>query len=673
MNPLVAPNVEGVNSERRAGYSKVMLLNDEFERALIEDTDNRARNQDNWKLYAGIDFQQWSAQSLADALMEGRYLNTYNICTHKVDSLAGAILKNPFDSDFAPVEAADAKQTYLAKQKYLSDKDVTDWDASEEDLVLGGLVYEGVEEIYIDRKVDPQGTIGFRTNLPGHVIFDPNWKTKSAKDCMKAYKAVYLLPSQIAALWPDARPYLSPQLTSQIAFGEMFDSTARGVLPHFDLIEGDGDLIKVILCYRMKEEKYFEEYDEMTGLTLPNTTDLTVKIAFLNRTNDRWSPTKVKQRPRTRLACYRTDIMPDIMLERPLSEKRTETQVGRLPFFPWAASRINGVPRGIIDLIRDIQRNINSREAWLDYIIQTQSNPGMLYDPQLFNNDQTLIDQFINMSNNPGAKIKTAPGALKRIGAPQPIAKNDYPSETQNQLSRMWDYADRISKSPAVADARTEHAGEPGYMFAQKQTLMSLQQHILFSGLKRHKGEKGEAWLEQARIQYSLGGHQRSFMAEDRKTVMYLNQRVKGSDGSERVTNDLSQLPRHKFNVTESPSGATARLISRALSTETLKVIPKESAGTRALLGTTISGTLDHLDGETRENIKEMGKIEVEQAKEGMLSNIAEFKLKRAQATVQTKNTLNPPPPGPALAQGAGGGQPPAAPPAGPPPSPGQP
>jgi hypothetical protein len=649
-------NIQALTSEQRAGYSKVMLLNDEFERSIISDTDNRARNQDNWKLYAGIDFQQWSATSLTDAIMEGRYLNTYNITTQKVDSLAGAILKNPFDSDFVPVEAGDAQLTYIAKEKYLADKELTDWESSYQELVTGGLVYEGVEEMYIDRRYDPLGTIAWRTNLPGHVVFDRTWKTVSGKDCLKAYKVCYLMPGQILALYPNARDILWPEVQRNLNFGDTFDSMAQGILPNFDLMQGDGDPIRVILCYRLVDMPVWEDYDEMTGLVLPNTNDLAVKVAFLNRTNDRWSPTKVKSRQVMKRICIRTDILPDHMLDRPLLEKKTEIQVGRLPFFPWSAARINGVPRGIVDLIRDIQRNINSSEAWIDYIIQTQSNPGQLFDPLLFNNEEPLINNFIKNSNNPGAKIRTASGAMGRIGKPESLAKNSYPTETQQKLLRMWDYADRLSKAPAVSDARTEGTGESGYLFAQKTRIAEQQQYVLFAGLKRHQGEKGEAWLTQGKTQYSHGGFQRPFMSKDGKKVMFLNQRIPTPDGGETVINDFSQLPRHRVTITESPSGVTNRLITRSTATETMKVIPPESLGTRQVLATAITETLDGMDEKQRQELKEFGDLEKEQAKETLKANIEKLKLIQLQTKEQIKLTLNPPPPTPPIIPGAGGG-----------------
>ena len=320
-----------------------------------------------------------------------------------------------------------------------------------------------------------------------------------------------------------------------------------------------------------------------------------------------------------------------------LEKKRTEVQIGRLPFFPWSASRINGVPRGIVDLIKDVQRTINYRENLVTYILQTEAHGATLLDPQLFGVDREKMNDYIQNKNNPSKTFETAAGALARGLAPVPVQKAQFPSDVVNQLTRMWDIADRISKAPAVSDARTEGSGESGYLFAQKTRLAEQQQYILFFGLKRHINEKAEAYLVQAKQQYSIGTIPREFTFNNGKESVMLNEEFSMENGQTGIKNDISQLPRHKVLVTESPSGLTNRLTARALSQELLKVLPPENIGTRQVFTNIIVKSVDNLDEKDKDRVDEFGKLEEEQARETLLANTAKMKLGRLTMEGQIK------------------------------------
>lgn len=350
-------------------------IENEFEQAVLYDYSNRQRNQANWKMYAGIDFGQYSPSELAQAQAEGRHVDTYNIVTQKVDSLAGAIIKNPFDFDFVAVEQGEAELTQAIKQAALSDKELMDWETSYNELVIAGLVYEGVEEMFIDKCIHPLGNIAFRMNLPGHIVFDPNWKTNSAKDCEKCWKVSYLTAAAIKKLWPNLQGRLEADLLQIKVQGNDFDATSKGVTPNFDVLQdvgGVGTKYRVIQQYEMVDEEIEEEYDEMTGAVLPETEDVAFKIAWLNERNPSWEPNKLKIRKSKKKIQYCSVIIPEVAQNTIVERKRTRIQVGRLQFFPWSAARINGVNCGIVDLIRDIQRNINHREMLISFIIQTE-------------------------------------------------------------------------------------------------------------------------------------------------------------------------------------------------------------------------------------------------------------------------------------------------------------
>ena len=617
--------------------SDVLRIEAEFDRALEFDQDNRYRNQRNWQMYAGIDLGQYTQADQARAKMEGRVLGTLNFATQKVDSLHGNLMKNMPDADFVAVEGVNSDATQLLKQMYLSDKEMMDWNTSENQLVKSGLVYEGVEEMYIDRRFHPLGNIAFRCHLPGYVLFDPRWKSQSAKDCQIAWVCTYLTASQLAEMYPEKSALFFRDIESTKTVGEWWDDVDNtGVTPMFNLDRTNAgrNLYRCIRKFEMTTQTVVVDYDEMTGIDIPAGSSIADKLAHLNKTNPAWEESKIKQRTVRERICIVTTVCSALDTEIPLEKKPCEIQVGRIPLFPWAAERINGVARGILDLIYDVQQKINYREELVTNIIETSAVGGLLADPALFNEEEDKMKDFEENKNQPGRVFWTAAGALARGLDPKAVRIAQSLPEVQAQLMRLLEYMDRLSKSPAVFDARSEKSGESGYLFAQKSRVAEQQSYTLFSSLSRHLAEKAEAYMLQAKTQYTLGGLERRFVLDGGKHEVIINRRFfEGKD--EKVENDFANLPRHKVVISESPESTTNRLITRALATEVMKVVPPENIGTRAILNTALVMTLDNFTSADKDRLQEMRGLEEMQAKMTLMANINKLKLANFQMEQQ--------------------------------------
>lgn len=642
--------------------SDVLRIESEFDRALEFDQGNRYRNQRNWQMYAGIDMGQYTQADQAKAKTEGRILGTLNFATQKVDSLHGNLMKNMPDADYVAVEAPNSAATQLLKQLYLSDKEMMDWSTSETALVKGGLVYESVEEIYIDRRFHPLGNIAFRCHLPGYVLFDPRWKSQSAKDCQIAWVCSYLTASQLAEMYPEKAQLFFRDIEATKTIGEWWDDVDNtGVTPMFNLDRANAgrNLYRCIRKFEMTTKIVVVDYDEDTGIDIPAGASIADKLAHLNKTNPKWVEEKIKQRQVRERICMVTTVCSALDTELPLEKKPCEIQVGRIPLFPWSAERINGVPRGILDLIYDVQQKINYREELVTNIIETSARSGLIADPAMFNEDEDKMKDFEENSNQPWRIFWTAPGASARGLDPKPIRNPNVLPEVQAQLMRLLEYMDRLSKSPAVFDARTEKSGESGYLFAQKSRVAEQQSYTLFASLSRHLSEKAEAYMLQAKIQYSIGGAERRFVLNGGKQEVVVNQRF--GDGAESQTmNDIANLPRHKVVISESPESTTNRLITRALATEVLKVVAPENILTRCILNSSLVSTLDNFTSADKDRLAEAGNLEGQQAKYTILANIEKLKLAIKQMEMQSKQLEAPPAPPPPAA-GGGKAQPPQA------------
>lgn len=653
----IASNTDQVPDASTQGIlSDVNRIEQEFDRVIEFESQDRLRCKRNWQMYAGLDLGQYTEDDKAQAQLEGRDLATFNITTQKVDSLTGNILKNQFDSDFVPVEGAESILTNVLKSMYLSDKEMMDWEPAYNQLVLAGNIYRGDEEMYIDRRYHPLGNIGFRTHLPGYVAYDPRWKTLSAKDCQMAWVVSYLTGSQIMDMWPEKAKtlnFVERDVERTKTQGEFFDALIdSSVTPLFEMSETQAafNYYRIIRKFEMVTEDVIIEYDEMTGIDLPVGTDYAAKLAFLNKNNPSWEPGRVKKRTEKRRVCMVTTVCRQLDINEPLEKKPCEVQIGRLPLFPWSASRINGKCRGIVDLLADIQYKINYREELITNLIETEACGSQLIDPLLFGEDEDKIAEYKLKRNQPRQTFETAPGALQRGLAPQPVSKAIFPQDVRDQLQRMWDYADRISKAPAVFDARSEKSGESGYLFAQKARVAEQQSYTLFADLKRHENEKAEAYMEQAKIQYTIGGIERRFLvANVRKGVggssetdwqtVVVNRRWFEDDDSgepvEKVENDFANLPRHKVVISESPSSSTNRLITRAVATELLRVIPPEYIGTRQVFTAALVDSLDTFTSKQHADLDEMRELEQTMAKETLKANTLKLRLANKQMQAQ--------------------------------------
>lgn len=619
--------------------SDVLRIESEFDRALEFGQDDRYRNQRNWQLYGGICLGQYTQADQAKAKMEGRNLATLNFATQKVDSLHGNLMKNMPDADYVAVEGVNADATQLLKSMYLSDKEMMDWGTSENQLVKGGLIYEGVEEMFIDRRFHPLGNIAFRCHLPGYVLFDPRWKTQSAKDCQIAWVCSYLTASQLAEMYPEKAQLFWRDIESTRTIGEWWDDVDNtGVTPMFNLDRTNAgrNLYRVIRKFEMTTKIIVIDYDTETGIDIPAGSSIADKLAHLNKTNPRWEEKNIKQRQEREKVCIVTTVCSAVDTEIPLEKKPSEIQIGRIPLFPWAAERINGVPRGIIDLIYDVQQKINYREELVTNIIESAARTALLADPALFNEEEDKMRDFEENSNQPWKIVWTAPGASARGMDPKPIRNPQVLPEVQAQLMRLLEYMDRLSKSPAVFDARSEKSGESGYLFAQKSRVAEQQSYTLFSSLSRHLAEKAEAYMLQAKIQYTLGGLERRFILDGGKHEVIINRRF--FDGKDTKTeNDFATLPRHKVVISESPESTTNRLITRALATEVMKVVPPENIGTRSVLNTALVMTLDNFTSADKDRLQEMRGLEEMQAKLTLMANINKLKLANLQLEQQFK------------------------------------
>jgi hypothetical protein len=620
------------------GNQKIDYILELYNNAVTFKTEDLDRASEMWNLYKGIDNSQYPDKVLSKMIEEGRNPFQGNFIRSKVDGLAGSIIKNFFDISFEPVNGEHSDLTRNLKELMLTDKELLDWNQSYLDLVRDGLIHLGVEEMYISFRYNPLGNIGFRRIMPGHIVLDPYWLSNNSWELKRAWKTAYLTVQEIKDLYKSKNEEIDIYLKMKEGVPEKFDigDDSKGY-PFFEHFEVYNDKYRVIEYHHLEKEKRKVEVVVSNGLVVPEGPDeLKREWAIVNNID---LSDGVMNREEEIDCYYVTSICPSISRNLVLEDKKALIQIGRLPFFPWSCARINGKDSGIPDLLKSVQQTYNYRESMLDYMISTSANGAHLIDPLVVDSDSHKMDQLVKNWNKSSFKMFSSPGAIssgREFVKELPRTNVDY--GIVNELQRMLDVADRISKQPAVMDGRSEGSEETGILYARKQIQAETAQAILFKTLEQHYNEKGEAYLFLAKQLYS--GVYREFYILGSNKKIELNKPTVSSSG-EVIENDISTLPRMKVIISQSPEGVTTRDVDRAINTDLLRAIGNFSPMNRALSVKNIMKTLNNAKSE-RQQYEESANLEYELAKEQTLTQILQLKSTQIQLQNQLMSVMQP-------------------------------
>jgi len=520
----------------------------------------------------------------------------------------------------------------------LSDKELMDWEASYMELTRHGLVYQGVEEMFVSDRYSPLGNIGFRTLLPGHYVLDPNWKSYDSRDLKRLWKTSYLTPSEISKKYgiDDSQIKAMIRLQAQVASEYEEGATDKGLI-RFEQDTSYGDLYRVIEYHHMEKEKNKIRVNVNDGSIIPDGDDEFLKQwAEFNGVN---LDEDVIEREIYENIYYVTTICPEISKTKPLQDKRGYLQLGRLPFFHWSSCRINGENSGIPELLRSLQQTYNKRESLVDHMISSSANGGKLIDPEIVDNDPVRMERMRENFNNPSYTDWSGPGRLasgRNYIQELPRTQMDY--GIINMLNRMVDMTDMISKHSAASDARTQSSDESGILFARKQLQSEINQASIIKSLEFYWNQKGEAYLIAAKQLY--GDVYREFVIPSENKIVEINKPIMTPEG-EIILNDITLLDRAKVVVDKSPMSTTMRAVERSINTELLRVIGGENPITRAEAVKNVMRTLDGSSSE-RSRREENATLELDMAKERAKTDILNNKYQQLQIQMGMQQMMSP-------------------------------
>jgi len=549
---------------RSSDYDLITRVTAEFERAREADHFNRERCYTNWRAYFAIEGGQWPFEDIRKLNDVNRHAAQFNIIGPKVDTLAGELLNEKYDYDFRPVEGPRDSNVDAVNNTWHADKELCRYNEQIDQVVRDGLVYSGDLKMMISHKFNSMGNIYFKRVDPGFLVRDPYWYSDDDSECEKAWEVFHMDAIKIKRDYGVSNPIIDQAVEMLQRFGGDFSHPDENFNQRMQL-QSIGHLYRVI-------EYHWMETFNTTRIVGQKTDGSNRWIPFpITDDDDRREQFMIQNLidPETMMAANYEDkihkfaiVCPQVSQTQVLRQGMGKIQCKRLPYFQFTSNRAFGKNKGIVDDIIDIQETINKRESKLTDLVSTATGGGKLANRDLFKTPDER-SEFVKRANDPSYVGWVDGDELTNNRALHYLNTNTYPSTLINQLDRMWDVIDRVSKVPAAMSARSESANESGILLARKLAVARLGNVTLFNRLKAFKHDIGEAYFEQWPWAYT--GEYREFATRDGKHKTVLNERVfNEAEGRWYIRNRPDQVPRCTVIVTEKPSSPSIAMGKQA-------------------------------------------------------------------------------------------------------------
>jgi hypothetical protein len=563
---------------RSPDHELVVHLVSEFDRAMDYDRRNRARSYQNWRAYFAVEGGQWEDRLLQRLRDEDRHAATYNIIGPKVDTLAGSLASEVFDLDWKPIEGIRNSLTEAIKTSYYADKDLHNYEKSIEDVIRDAMIYRGVIKIEMSDKHNRLKNINFRRVTPGFFMADPHWVTDDDNDLEKCWEMFHLTATQVKDTYGVTNSMIDAHIQNDMRNGDQYDEYFRYSRFYNHMNHHDTTGMQRGNLHRVIEKHYIEKIktvrivgkilNSQRYIPFPITKDRDVLEAYMVK--NKVDPLTMRPVPYEDRVHKVIAVAPSLMMEKPLEKGISTVQPKRLPYIILSANRAHGQDKGIVDDILDIQQTINKRESKLTDMINTATGGGKLVNKDLFKTPEDM-KRFELKNGDPSFVAFVDGEELTKDRAIHYLNSNQFPSTLINQLERMWDIIDRVSKVPAAMDAMSQSANESGILFDRKLEVSKLGLVTIINRIKNFRKSMAECYYEQWQLAYN--GPEREMTTVDGNRSVVLNKRVYSpEDGKTYIQNRPHMIPRSMVIVRESQSSPNRRMRDRAVYSELFNI-----------------------------------------------------------------------------------------------------
>ena len=617
-----------------------------WQRASQAQRREREREFENLRMYCGVDNSQWP-QSIQNFLkQEARGVNhgqfshygQYNLLKLKINGIAGSIIRNPFDATFVADDEEQVELTMALQEAYLSDKELMDWQAEDTMLTTLGLIYRGTMRMYVKNTfpASPMGNIALECMPPGTTMDDPDWVTTTSKEMRNHWTMALMSVDEIKERWPKKRGIMEREEWLANNGGQQYEEKTNVDWNRYvdDTTHRHGSLYTVVQHNYIKKEKIVREFDSRTGTVFWEWMNDEQKKSLAEQNGI--GSEDIKEITLYDNVAYTYTFAPGLSLSYALDDFKDEFQLGRLAYFPWTTSRMNGKPTPMVDQLRDAQLEINKRQSTITLAAETSVGGTMAVDEAVFGMDSKKMDDFIANRANPRYVAKLKAGSSRQFpNAFQEVGKQQIPGDLFGIVNEMIDLMDRLVPQPAASEGRTERSGESGILFAHKVEVAKTMQSTMLASRRQLWNDIGEAYFFLAKQLYAKGRRVFTDGKGIRKVVV--NESMTNPEtGEETVVNDFSGLSRHRVVISEAPAGVNNRLMQRELNSTLAQHFAQMAPNTsmKFLAGVVESLDLDEVKKQEAQDAVELDSKALRVETEARIAN-AEVMKQQAEAAGQ--------------------------------------
>ena len=536
----------------------------EAKRAYFEK--DRARYIECARMYWGLDYGQYPAQVVNMLLEQGRQVPTLNVMANKMDGLRGSLLRNQFDMKYVPISGELDELSLAIQDMYYSDKDDMNWDFSYNVFLRDFLIQYGVEWMHIDTENSPFGNIAFKPDIAYNHYPDPGWKTPFIKDLRNLVKVGWYTAEELKEIYPKKDGELREAYLRQLyaSKSEQYQQHETGPpYQNIDHIWGSKQRVierHEIICknidweYNVRDGEWFPE----TGFKPGTPEDRASKEHYIEqrglaRVDDiRWLPKK-DRRYHIKTICDAYDTV--------LEDKDSIIQIGYIPCFMTGPAKMGSQWRGLGDLSKDIQQNLNKYLMMMQEILDRSARGGMFINERIVSGDDHMKQYVESHWNDSSPRIWVKPDVDDMSKYIKEFPASHIPNDLMAFHTLMNDYSDKLTYQTPAAEGRSESSKESGKLFQSKFEAHVIARGAIDKALEMHWHAKAEAYLAQSKITYS--GVPREFSTRDGKKRFIINEQVPVG-----LRNDISKLGRHRVILVPSDKGVDVRINQRGIFVE---------------------------------------------------------------------------------------------------------
>jgi hypothetical protein len=620
---------------------------------------NRSRGIRNQLAVANLQGSMFSSSEINELSRNGQNVDGFNLFAKYLRGVSGIYLSNWFDPKFSASSSSDISiDTMRALEEvYISDKDVNDYKSSSAKAIWDGLVYRGIEEIFIKRPSlsDPRTwSIGFRPVRSESIIFDPaNNDDRISRNSQRCIKFSYYSQVELEQIYPQKKSEIR-----KAEFDKLSDNDYRTTNGIRDAVL-DADQRSRNNRYQCVEYYHIEnEYDKRRVHTKTYTPIPDFGVDH-GTPEDRaalmaWGLTNGVSVAEDDIHIVE-DVFPILYVDVWIPELgvlldsgKDERQLdGHLPFYSWSYFEMLGTSIGLVDQLWGCVSDFNAREKsktkWIEKTPQSKS----WVDPKIVGNNQKKLQQ-LQQEWSDGSKPIVVDSTLPFGAADRLIGRvqgGDMPQAILHDESMKLSLMNDLSGLTAALQGMSERSGESGDLYGRKVIEGGIQQKYPMIALQQHEHDKVSDWIKLVpKVYGGPANYNRKFRKHGTRDFIMANEFMGYDDfGNPIVQNDFSAIERVEITIGKSSESDFVKQAMREDDLRTLKYMqPTETNGeVRAVVENNLALNMRFTSDEEKRNMEEavarrseLEKLKSEAMIEQLGSQIVQTGVQEGQAII---------------------------------------